>query len=210
MTTVWLDTLPSTGFAAFVRHLEDSFLDVASDNKNKIERPQWVGSMRKCGNKKWVFANTQDQTRKNYRELGEYDFVVIESFDNGKCAFNLMKTAVNTENANESPKILQALKASFGIKPREVLYKKRELVLSSIWSVNVAIGNLDEETMQKLDAFDGAHVVENERLAYIGNNTLKEEEEEEEEDRNSERLRFCRLLYTAKGTNVRKKPFRKR
>ena len=29
-----------------------------------------------------------------------------------------MKTAVNTENANESPKILQALKASFGIKPR--------------------------------------------------------------------------------------------
>ena len=39
--------------------------------------------------------------------------------------------------------------------------------------MNVAIGNLDEEAMQKLDAFDGAHVVENERLAYIGNNTLK-------------------------------------
>ena len=179
------------GFRAFVRHLEDSFLDVASDNKNKIERPQWVGSMRKCGNKKWVLANTQDQTRKNYRELGEYDFVVIAH--NGKCAFNLMKTAVNTENANESPKILQALKASFGIKPREVLYKKRELVLSSIWSVNVAIGNLDEETMQKLDAFDGAHVVENERLAYIGNNTLKKKKKKKKK---TETVREITLLST--------------
>ena len=121
-----------------------------------------------------------------------------------------MKTAVNTENANESPKILQALKASFGIKPREVLYKKRELVLSSIWSVNVAIGNLDEETMQKLDAFDGAHVVENERLAYIGNNTLKKEEEEEEEDRNSERDYAFVDSFIRQKEQMSMKPFRKR
>ena len=79
MTTVWLDTLPSTGFSRLVRHLEDSFLDVASDNKNKIERPQWVGSMRKCGNKKWVLANARSN-EKNYRELGEYDFVVIAPY----------------------------------------------------------------------------------------------------------------------------------
>ena len=120
--------------------------------------------------------------------------ILSSSRPTGKCAFNLMKTAVNTENANESPKILQALKASFGIKPREVLYKKRELVLSSIWSVNVAIGNLDEETMQKLDAFDGAHVVENERLAYIGNNTLKKKKKKKK--KKTETVREITLLST--------------
>ena len=124
LMTVWLDTLPSTGFARSSRHLEDSFLDVvASDNKNKIERPQWVGSMRKCGNKKWVLANTQDQTRKIIESWAS--MILSSSRAMVNAAFNLMKTAVNTENANESPKILQALKASFGIKPREVLYKKR-------------------------------------------------------------------------------------
>lgn len=167
------------GFRAFIKHLEESVLDVASDRKNRIERPQWVGSMQKTNSNTWLLANTQDRSRKNYRELGEYDFVVIAH--NGKCAFNLMKTAVNNnaEKKNESPKILSALKASFGIKTREALYKKRELVLSSIWSANVAIGNLDEDTMQKLDAFDGAHVIENESLAYIGNNTLKKKKKDE-------------------------------
>ena len=167
------------GFRAFIKHLEESVLDVASDRKNRIERPQWVGSMQKANSNTWLLANTQDRSRKNYRELGEYDFVVIAH--NGKCAFNLMKTAVNNnaEKKNESPKILSALKASFGIKTREALYKKRELVLSSIWSANVAIGNLDEDTMQKLDAFDGAHVIENESLAYIGNNTLKKKKKDE-------------------------------
>ena len=53
--------------------------------------------------------------------------------------------------------------------------------MSSIWSANVAIGNLDEDTMQKLDAFDGAHVIENESLAYIGNNTLKKKKKDENE-----------------------------
>ena len=167
------------GFRAFIKHLEESVLDVASDRKNRIERPQWVGSMQKANSNTWLLANTQDRSRKNYRELGEYDFVVIAH--NGKCAFNLMKTAVNNnaEKKNESPKILSALKASFGIKTREALYKKRELVLSSIWSANVAIGNLDEDTMQKLDAFDGAHVIENESLAYIVNNTLKKKKKDE-------------------------------
>lgn len=170
------------GFRAFVKRLEDSVLDVANGQKNAIERPQWVGSMQKQpGTKKWVLANTPDQRRSNYRELGEFDFVVVAH--NGKCAYNLMKTAVVSDNGdgnktNESPKILNALKASFGIKPREALYKKRELVLSSVWSANVAIGNLDEDTIQKLDSFDGAHVIGNDCLAYIGNNTLKKKKKE--------------------------------
>jgi predicted NAD/FAD-dependent oxidoreductase len=164
------------GFVNFIERLESEIL---KNEKNRIERPQWVGSMKqKVKNGPWTLGNTKESKSRNYREFGEFDVVVIAH--NGKCAYNLMQTAKSEEENNgaqhPSPKILAALKASFGVKTREELYKKRELVLSSVWSVNVVIENLDSDdgvVLKALDAFDGAHVSDNERVAYVGNNTLK-------------------------------------
>jgi len=148
------------GFRAMSEALES--------NADAVRRPQWVGAMSPSRfdadgrASAWTLATNASERAKR---LGEYDFVVIAH--NGKCAHRLASTAKGLDGRGACDKVTNALRCSFGVKPRADIERENKLLLSSVWSAMVAFdGAIDF-------GFEGAHVIDGEPLSWVSNISAK-------------------------------------
>lgn len=127
-----------------------------------VVRQAWVATMARGTNGAWTLGGNDVPC-----EVSEADWVVVAH--NGKCAARL----VASSKGSAGEPVERALQCAFGIRPRTQLEKQNRLILSSIWSVGVAVkrGGVSMP-------FEGAHVTGDDALAWCKKNPSTESDVE--------------------------------